>query len=323
VSTRLSRSALAFALGCVISVAEAQDARIWLDKMNQAVENLNYVGTFVHMQGGNAETMRVIHRNDGGQIGERLVSLDGIGREIIRQEDKVQCILPDRKMILREETKAASPLISSLPSYSEQLEANYTLKLYSTRRTANRQTQLVGITPKDEYRYGYLLWLDQATGMPLKSKLVGKRIGEKREIIEEILFTSIEFPESIPQSALAPTTDTKGFTLFAADSSEDQAPGSVPWHARELPQGFNLTRSMRRPMAGCDTAVDHLVFSDGLATVSVFVEAPHCAADVAEGFSTVGSTNAFSLTSDGRRVTAVGEVPETTVERIANSLEAH
>lgn len=309
-----------FIFACLVSVAEAQDARVWLDRMNDAVEKLNYVGTFVHKLGGNLETMHVTHRYGDGEVGERLVSLDGVGREIIRRQEKVQCILPDRQLILLEEAKKVSPLVSALPSYSEQLEANYKFKLYSTARVANRLTQVVGITPKDSYRYGYLLWLDQETAMPLKSKLWG----ENKEIIEEILFTSIEFPDSIPTSALEPTTETEGFTLYEADEtgeSADYISEGIPWRVTQLPDGFTLSVSMQRPMAGSEYPVDHMVFSDGLATVSVFIEDKNTAADVAEGFSTVGSTNAFSLTVDGHKVTAVGEVPRQTVERIASSLE--
>lgn len=305
----------------LLSVAHAQGARVWLDRMNEAVENLNYVGTFVHFSGGEAETLSVIHRNQDGQVSERLVSLDGVGREIIRQQDEVQCILPDRKVVLLDEGKDVSPLVSALPNYSEQLEANYEFKLFSPARVANRPTQVIGISPRDEFRYGYLLWLDQETAMPLRTKLWG----ENKQKIEEIFFTSIEFLDVIPDSMLDPTIDTEGFTLFRSgegDDVVDYVADGIPWHVAALPQGFSLSVYRQRPMAGSQYPVEHLVYWDGLATVSVFIEDPNSVADVDEGLSSFGSTNAFSLTVGGRKVTAVGEVPPRTVRRIARSLHS-
>lgn len=308
---------IAPALVCLLSAAHAQEARVWLERMNRAVEDLSYQGTFVHVLDGKAETLHVIHRNQDGEIAERLFSMDGAGREIIRRQDSVQCILPDRKVVLLEETKDASPLVSALPNYSEQLEANYRFKLYSTARVLNRETQVIGITPKDDLRYGYVLWLDSETYMPLKSKL----LGDDFEVVEQILFTAIEFPESIPVEALDPTIDTGGFKLFTPPRLMQIVEG-IPWLVTELPPGFQLTVASNRPIAGSPYPVGHLVFSDGLASVSVFIEDPKTDAQVSEGFSRMGSTNAFSLVLGDRMVTAVGEVPRRTVRQIATSVQA-
>src|SRR5690606_13048243 len=134
---------------------------------------LNYEGTFVHVHGGTAETLQIFHRNDGGRVAERLVSLDGVGREIIRREDEVQCILPDSKVVLLQQRKDLNPLASALPRYTEDLEASYEFKLHGTARVAQRPAQVLGIKPRDEFRYGYALWLDQYTAIPLKSLRVG------------------------------------------------------------------------------------------------------------------------------------------------------
>jgi len=305
-------------LWCVLSGAYAQDAREWLDRMNDALESLNYRGTFVHVYDGNAETMRVVHRNLDGVVAERLVSLDGVGREIIRREKNVQCILPDRKVVLLDERRDANPLISALPNYSLQLETHYKFKVYSTDRVANRQTQVIGISPRDEFRYGYVLWLDWDTAMPLKSRLWG----ENKQVVEEILFTSIEFPDAISDQELQAATATEGYPMFRSPQPPTELAAGIPWHVGQLPAGFELKASMRKPIAGSEYPVEHMVFSDGLATVSVFIEDPKTEADVAEGFSAVGSTNTFSLTLGGRKVTAVGEVPRRTVETIATSIEA-
>lgn len=299
--------------------AFGQSAQAWLDRMNRTVEDLSYQGTFVHMLGGTAETLHIVHRNLNGKIAERIVSLNGIGREIIREEGKVQCILPDRHMVLLlQEGHQSNPLASALPSYSEKLIPYYEFKLYRTARVANRPVQVIGIKPKDQYRYGYVLWLDKKTAMPLKSQLRS----ETGKIVEQILFTDFEPSAEIPESALKSTIDTKGFTWFrpqkSASKGSDDKP--IPWRASLLPNGFDLAASAERPIAGSKYPVDHLVYSDGLATVSVFIEDPKSHTDVTEGFSTLGSTNAYSLTINGRKVTAIGEVPRRTVRQIATSL---
>jgi sigma-E factor negative regulatory protein RseB len=309
---------LAFVAGGV----SAQEARTWLDRMNRAVEELNYQGTFVHVLGtAAAEALHIVHRNEDGMIGERIYSLDGVGREIIRREDQVQCILPDQRVVLLEVRRELSPLVAALPSYSEDLDPHYDLKMRGSASVAARPTRVIEIRPKDEFRYGYKLWLDEETAMPLKSQLTG----EDGEIVEQILFTEIEMLGSIPQSALEAATDTTGFTFLEPPESlelQAQVDAGVAWRAANVPGGFKLSVATQSPIAGSEYPVEHLVYSDGLATVSVFIEDPNTIAEVGDGFSRVGSTNAFSLTLRGRKVTAVGEVPRLTVRTIASSLVA-
>jgi sigma-E factor negative regulatory protein RseB len=315
--TRALRRSLGVLAVLVAAHASGQEAREWLDKMNRAVEELNYRGTFVHVLEGTTERLSIVHRHADGRSSERILSLDGIGREIIRQGDEVQCILPDQRVVLLEERKELSPLVAALPSYSAEIEQHYELALRATARVANRAAQMLEIKPRDEFRYGYVLWLDQETAMPLRSQL----IDDKGSVVEQILFTEIELPSSIPAEALAATIDTTGFTMLRPPESATLTEG-IPWRAAAVPGGFKLSVATQSPIAGSETPVEHLVYSDGLATVSVFIEDPNTKAEVSEGFSTMGSTNAFSLTLRGRKVTAVGEVPRQTVRTIASSLVA-
>jgi sigma-E factor negative regulatory protein RseB len=297
--------------------AAAQGARDWLDRMSRAVAELNYRGTFVHVLGGQLETLQIVHRNADGQSGERIVSVDGVGREIVRQGDQVQGIFPDQRVVLFETRSDESSLVSALPASTTDLEPHYDIQLKGSARVADRAVQMLEIKPRDEFRYGYLLWLDQETAMPLQSQLVD----EQGAVVEKILFTAIEVPADIPATALEPTIDTSGFTTLRAPEAAPLA-AEIPWRAAALPGGFKLSVATQSQIAGSDKPVEHLVYSDGLATVSVFIEDPSTQAEVGEGFSNVGSTNAFSLTLRGRKVTAVGEVPRQTVRSIAQSLVA-
>ena len=298
--------------------SSAQDAQNWLSRMSHAVEELSYQGTFLHMQGGDVETLHITHLNDAEGVGERILALDGVPREIIRHEDEVLCIFPDRQTVLLEERRDVSPLVSALPSYSDELLRHYDFTLHESARVVERQTQIVSIMPKDGFRYGYMLWLDQETAMPLKTQLVD----EQGKILEQILFAQLEISDTIPRSALEPTIDSDGFRVFRPRAEEELAEDSVRLRAASVPEGFQLSVESRRPIAGSEYPVDHLVYTDGLATVSVFIEDPKSEPDVTSGHSRVGSANAFSLSVSGRQVTAVGEVPSRTVETIATSLRA-
>ena len=152
--------------------------------------------------------------------------------------------------------------------------------------------------------------------MPLKSQLVD----EQGSVLEQILFAQLEISDSIPRAAVEPTIDTDGFRLFRPNQSVETTDNMPLLRAADVPDGFALSDESKRPIAGSEYPVEHLVYSDGLAIVSVFIEDPQSEPDVVEGHSRVGTANAFSLSVSGRQVTAVGEVPQRTVESIATSL---
>jgi sigma-E factor negative regulatory protein RseB len=298
--------------------AQEDDASGWIARMNDAVEQLNYRGRYVHVQGEEAETLYIVHAYDNGHVSERLLSLDGAGREIVRDGDIVRCILPDRETVLLESGRTPSPL-SVLSNYSDTVAANYSFQLHKTARIADRRTRIVSIMPRDKLRYGYRLWLDDETAMPLKSQL----IDENDEIVEQVFFTDIEIKIPIRPAELEPTINDEGFTLVSDRPLADPAASEpVSLTADDLPPGFSLSVASRGSMAGSRYPVDHLVFSDGLATVSVFVEDRKSSREIAAGHSRLGTANAFSTSFQGRRVTAVGEVPQRTVESIARSLRS-
>ena len=308
------RSLAGTVIGCAALQASAQDAQQWLDRMAGAVEELSYRGTFVHLLGDEVETLQIIHRNDGGRISERIVSMDGVGREIIRNEDEIYCILPDRQIVLFDNRREVSPLVSALPSYSEDLWRSYEISLLHTERVVERDAQVVAIHPRDEFRYGYLLWLDSETAMPLKSQLRD----EQGWTVEQMAFTQIEIGQDISPAALEPTIDSEGFRVIMPPENA-VAEDAPQWRATRLPDGFQLSVATLTRMAGSEHPVEHLVYSDGLATVSVFVESPDSEPEVTGGLSRIGSANAFSFEFSGRQITAVGEVPAVTVESIATS----
>ena len=298
---------------------EADDPRTLLARMERAVDTLNYEGTFVHIVDGRADTMYVVHRVENGKSTERLISLDGPGREIIRDDDEVTCIFGDRRSVLVERRKGGGPLRAAVPRYSDELDAFYEFVSLRPEKKVGRNAHVIAIRPRDTFRYGYKLWTDEATGMLLKAQLVDMY----GEIVEQLLFVSIQLPDAIPASKVRPTLSTEGFTWFVQDdrSRAEERSGRSAWRAAQKPDGFRLEASNARVMAGSADLVEHLVYSDGVASVSVFVEPSGKKKDDLAGASRIGAANAYTAEIDGHQVTAVGEVPTDTVRMIARSMQ--
>lgn len=309
--------ALFFALTFAAADAHAQESpRAWLERMNHAIEALNYRGTYVHDVGDGFETLSVVHRNENGVVAERVWAREGAGREIVRHADMVRAILPDQRTVLLEERKTTTSLVAAFPSADVNLEPHYDLGLGAVERVADRAAQMLAILPRDEYRYGYRLWLDQETAMPLRVQLVD---GSGRAL-EEIRFTEIEIGIDIPPEAIEPVTDTAGFSVHRT-SPPSAAAETSQWRPRGLPSGFRVSSSMQMLVAGSEQPIDHIVISDGLATVSVHIEHRPDNGRAAEGFASVaGSTLAFRTRRGGSQITAIGEVPPPTLRSISLSL---
>lgn len=301
----------------------SDDPREWLEKMNHALATRNYDGTFFHLSEGRVETMRIVHRVRGGRVTERLQSLDGSGREFVRNNDELTCYLPDQRTVLVEPRPENGPFLGSLPQFGAGVNEFYRIESLPGARILGRPARVIAVNPKDQFRFGYRLWLDEKTAMPLKTQLCDSR----GQVIEQIFFARLEMPDAISDAELAPVVRTEGMRWVRQGPSHDLAsPALSAYRASELPPGFHLTVAGAQTIGGATIPASHLVYSDGLATVSVFVEADTHSDSAAElppmqGLARVGSGFAFSTTVQGHQVTAVGEVPAQTVEFIAHSVK--
>ncbi len=262
----------------------ADDPREWLERMNKALATRNYDGTFFHLSGGRVETMRIVHRVRSGRVTERLQSLDGSGREFVRANDELTCYLPDQHTVLVEPRQDRGPFLGSLPQFDATVSDFYRIEALPGTHIMGRPARVIAVNPKDQFRFGYRLWLDEKTAMPLKTQLCDSR----GQVIEQIFFARLDMPESIPDSDLAPTVHTDGMRWVRQGPSRRQcAPAALAaYRASQLPPGFRLTVQGAQTLGGASAPASHLVYSDGLATVSVFVEAeqlrirePHRAPD--------------------------------------------
>jgi sigma-E factor negative regulatory protein RseB len=293
------------------------DARQWLERMTRALAEQNYEGRFFHVTGERSETLRIIHRVDKGKVTERLVSLDGSGREIIRNDEEVVVYMPDRRTVLVEKRTNNNSLLSGLPKYTESLEQHYSIeKVGKVTKMLGQRTQMIVVQPRDQYRYGYRLWLHEDTAMPLKSQLSDRH----GRVIEQILFAELHMRDRIPLADLKPSVSTEGFRWLRQEPQPERVAGNIGWNVIRPPAGFRLTTWRIQAIAGSSAPVRHLVFSDGLASVSVFIEPRNAQSAPMHGLARVGTAFAYSRDLDGHQVTAVGEVPAATVEAIAASV---
>jgi sigma-E factor negative regulatory protein RseB len=319
------RRVVALAIAGVVALAlpraeaAAPTARDWLERMTESLATRDYDGLFIHTAGQQSETMRIVHRMEGGRSVERLVSLDGNGREIVRTPGEVHFYMPDRRVVLVEPRSDEGSLLKALPAPGPRLDSLYTLELRKGHRLLGRDVRVLDVRPRDEYRYGYRLWLDQKTAMPLRSEVVDG----SGATVESIHFTRLEVGEGIDPRHLRPAVDTTGFQWVRAGRRAEPrvaGPPSASWLPRKMPPGFRLVVSRSQAVPGSPIPMQHLIFSDGFASVSVFIEPAPAKGPAPSESTTVGSANAFSTQMSGHVVTAVGEVPAATVRDIATSL---
>ncbi len=296
-----------------------------LERMVEAGRALNYDGTFVYRSGTTMQSLRVIHR--GGAKGERsrMITLSGTMREVVRRDDVIICILPESSTVLVGKRRVHKALAGGGVVDLEEIDAGearryYRFALAAGERVAGRPTELIEMTPRDRFRYGYRLFVDRASGLLLKSQLVDA----EGQVLEEIFFTSLRLPEEIPDALLEPELSSEGYRRVLIESEGTARPdlGSHPFVVGWVPAGFRLSNHARDVFGPGRDGVHHLVYSDGLASFSIFIEP--LGRDAEEpallGLARMGAASAYSSTTGTLQITVIGEVPVNTVEQVARSL---
>ncbi len=290
------------------------DPHSWLDRMETAVQTLSYEGTVVRVAGGKTESLKVAHTITEGVIHERVVAQEGDGLEIVRKGNEVFRILPDRRIVRVETWNDQSTLFSTLPKSDLRFGNEYDLLLKRKARVAGRKALEIAIRPHDNYRYGHRLWLDTETGFLLRTQL----IGDDGAPLEEVKFVEISLNANLPEQSLQTVYEINSFKWVTSGDRQARKPIATDWTASDLPAGFEVVSTEEEQMADSGKTVTHIMYSDGLASVSAFiVEATDSADDKQDHF---GSSHSYTAVREGYRVTVVGEVPAATVERIALSL---
>ncbi len=289
----------------------------WLDRMASVVNTTDFEGTVLRSRDGQQQALKVTRRIIDGVVHEKLVSQEGNGLEIVRKGNEVYCILPDKKSVLVEYWNDDVTLFSTLPSSELQFGSAYDLSVVREERVAGRSAILLAVRPHDGYRYGHRIWLDQSTGFPLRTELVG---GDGA-LLEQLKFADINLSPTITAAALEPSFDLEGFTWYPEPVEGASEPVESMWISDDLPPGFKLMSSTAEALDDSGERVTHLMYSDGLASISVFIAAASGNTTRPQG-ALDGTSNSHSVTLDDVVVTAIGQVPQATVRRVAISVRS-
>ncbi|MCC5866092.1 MAG: MucB/RseB C-terminal domain-containing protein [Wenzhouxiangella sp.] len=295
------------------------EVRYWLDRMARAVETLNYRGTLVHWRDGQMDTLRIIHRADENGIRERIYSLDGSRREILRDGNQVRCLLAgDEPLVVQ--SQLAARLMPSIPlNRLGSPESSYRMRLGGRERVAGMKTRIVEIHPLDEFRYGYRFWLEKNTGMLLRSALLDHS-GEK---LQHLSFVTVELGVPISDAELEPDMEEVSLETTLQDelpAGRVLNPYRVSFMPARLPENFSLVKAGSGSTAE-DGSFEHLIFSDGLASFSIYIERASGEPGPSGRVESIGPVHVYTGQRDGYLLTVVGEVPRATVEYVGRSIE--
>lgn len=327
--------------------------------MAEAQRIVEYEGTLVYLHGSELATLRIAHRIDNGVSKESLLALSGPIRAVARNEYGVTCMLSGTQSFSVPRARSGGALLRSAPHEFERIRQHYLLHALGQSRVAGRDTDVIGIVPLDDYRYGYRYFVDRDTGLPLKIDLMD----DSAQPIEQVMFTSIEIfrPQGLPDEIPDGRTDKPpAVATMAPPTAAPRAPAAAGWRLSAMPPGFAIVARAGQPApqsalhpaplsapkladdrsatssgglpdrprdaagrapAGNAIAaniLEHLVVSDGIATVSVYVESS--AEGGLDGAMRMGAITAVGAPIGARHATVVGEVPERTARMLLDGL---
>ncbi|KAF3997960.1 MucB/RseB C-terminal domain-containing protein [Glaciimonas immobilis] len=321
VSAFLALSAQAEGLA-VEKVEGNREAQTLLKRIQSAAQKLNYSGTFVYQQANQMRTSRITHLLEGHNEIEKLEVLDGKQREYIRHNEDVTCFIPETKTLLVEKRVTQDVFPAILASIPSDLTAYYNVKLGEVGRVAGHDCQAVLLEPKDKMRYGYKLWAEKKSGLLLRAQT----LNTQNEIVEQISFTEI----TIGNISAGRIKSSFGNTSSWHVEHTAMSPANLnEWSVSGMPPGFKKIRELKRivsdalaPNAGGPPnrrEVSQIVFSDGLAAISVFIEPGTLSRT--EGAMQQGALNIVGKRQGDFWLTIVGEVPAVAIRQVANSIE--
>ena len=296
----------------------SQDGIALLKNMASASRRLNYSGTFVYQHSGQNETSRIVHFvNPAGGEFEKLETLDGPAREVIRTNDHVTCYLPDSKTVLIEK-RSSRRFPALLPEQLSGVADNYVVSVTGMDRVAGYDCRVVLLEPKDKLRYGHQFCAEAGSGLPLRSRT----LSEKNQLLEAFAFTELRIGGSFSRDQVRSryAARSKEWKVDHSALAITDVPADTGWSLTRQPTGFKKLTELKRSIAGRAGMVSHIVYSDGLAAVSVFIE-PLPKARPARSLSHQGAVNIYIRPIADHMVTVLGEAPAATVMQIANSLE--
>jgi sigma-E factor negative regulatory protein RseB len=294
---------------------QTMDAMAWLQKIATASHRIGYTGTFVYHHGNQVETSRIWHFVDAGGEHERLATLDGPLREIVRNNEDVTCYLPEKALVLVEKRTVVGPFPALLPPQLSGITENYVPIKAERDRVAGFVCQVILLKPKDDLRYGRYFCAELTTGLPLRVRTYNS----DNEIVESFAFTELGIGNDINKIMLKShfAAESKNWRVDRTAFDQDNAMDGVGRSISQLP-GFKRLAAIKRSLPGHPT-MSQIVYSDGIAAVSIFIE-PLPETLPALGPTSHGALNIYVKPQTDRMITVVGEAPPSTIKLIADSV---
>ncbi|WP_417661364.1 MucB/RseB C-terminal domain-containing protein [Pseudomonas sp.] len=296
--------------GCLALPAVASDAQDWLRRLSDASQNQSYHGTFVYERNGSFSTHSIWHQVGKDKVvRDHLLKLDGPAYESFRVNGRTECVVGS---LVDQVTDAQAWPARDLDA--NELSKWYDIRVMGESRVAGHSAIVLGMLPRDQHRYGIELHLDRETGVPLKSLL----LNDKGQMLERFQFTQFDADQSADADPVTPSADCQPVEVVAATPLDAKA-----WRTDWLPPGFSLSSTTEKVSPISEEPVACLLFDDGLARFSVFLEPLNGAAagDARTQFGpTVAVSRRLSTAEGDVMVTVVGEIPLGTAERVALSV---
>lgn len=310
---------LLFTLFSSISARANADDDLWqvLQKTAVAAHALSYQGIFYYQAGTQSKPIQITHMFNGQGEFARNVVLDNTPREVFSQGGDLTIFNPKNENVVIEKRHGQNMFPAILPTNLDLIKQSYSLRAGEPDRVAGRAAQMLFLDPKDSLRYSYRFWVDAQYGLLLKSVMLNSR----NEIIESIVFNQLGLMDTVDLDWFQPKIDSKKTYVMEDEVAIIADNGvSVGWSLKGLPAGFRKVDQMIRMVHGKSLPVTHLIFSDGLASVSLFIEPLSKSIKPRTGRKLVGGTSFYASVSNGYQITVVGEVPEATVAQVANAV---
>jgi sigma-E factor negative regulatory protein RseB len=286
-----------------------------LERIQQAAQQQNYVGSYMHQQGAQVQASRVTHLQDKTGEFEKLELMDGQEREFIRHNDDVRVYSPDSRLLLIEKRARYDTFPALLTTTAADIDRFYLLRQGETDRVAGHAAQEVVLEARDKERYGYRLWYDRDTFLLLKAQTVG----DHDNVIEQVAFSDVVIGGAIDPARVKPkAANTDGWRvetnrMIPVDLTQ------AGWIVTQPVPGFRKVMEVRRAFGGRED-IGQMVYSDGLASISVFIEA-HVPIDAKEGDAARGPVNIVMRRFRDYWLTVVGDAPVSAIRQMAQSID--
>ena len=310
---------IVFALLSLLSgvlFAAQDDAWLLLQKASQAARELSYKGVFVYQSGNTSKSVQLTHMIYGQGEYARMVVLDGAPREVLSQGSDVVIFSPKNEKIMIEKKRGQNMFPALLPSNMDALKASYQAQNGALERVGGRDAFVVNLTPKDQMRYGYKFWVDKEFGLLLKAMT----LGEHGDALEQIGFSQITLMDGQNMDWFKPKFDpSKSYEMDQEGPAKANA-ADMDWDVAQLPSGYRKVDQVKQSVQGKTLPLTQMIFSDGLASISIFIEPLAKGARPKVGHTVVGATHFFALVNEGHQIMVVGEVPEAAVTQFSKAV---